>query len=117
MIIDQGGEMAPVSLTVSAATRLRPLLRTEAQGQPALRVAVEPGGFSGMRYEVAFDGVPATTDIVVESHGIDIIVDPTSEGYLRGAVIDFGAAGFWIYNPNSRGACACGASFAPIPTH
>lgn len=108
-------QIASVALTPSAATRLRPVLRPERRAQPALRVTVEPGGGSGPRYEVAFDSVPAATDIVVESHGINIILDPISEGYLRDTVIDLGSSGFLIHNPNVRGACACGASFVPIP--
>lgn len=103
-----------VILTPEAADRVRALLQTRHDGGSGLRVVVEPGGCSGLRYVVSFDRAK-DDDILVESHGISILLDHESEPLLRGAVIDFHEAGFSVRNPNARGACACGASFAPRP--
>ena len=106
---------AIVSLTEDAANQVKTLLteRPENAGK-TLRVYVEGGGCSGMRYGLVFDQ-QRDGDRVSESHAVPVLVDEFSANYLRGAVIDFSDAltggGFKISNPNARQSCGCGNSF------
>ena len=81
----------------------------------ALRIAVKPGGCSGLRYQLQFDDTKLDGDIVDEYEGINLVVDKMSQPYLMGASIDFvdtiEAQGFTIDNPNAQNTCACGDSF------
>jgi iron-sulfur cluster assembly protein/iron-sulfur cluster insertion protein len=81
-----------------------------------LRVAVRPGGCSGMSYEMFFDSDLAADDIRTEFGPVNVVVDPASEQYLTGATLDFKdglqGAGFSINNPNVTRTCGCGQSFS-----
>lgn len=81
----------------------------------ALRVAVAGGGCSGFQYEIRFDDAESD-DLVLESAGQKVLVDPVSLPYLAGAVIDFTdeliGARFVIDNPNASSSCGCGTSFS-----
>ena len=104
-----------VSLTESAATHIQSMMagETEHAGK-TLRVYVEGGGCSGMQYGMVFDE-KRDDDIVSEFFGVNVLVDPFSADYVRGAVIDYVDAltggGFKISNPNARQSCGCGKSF------
>src|SRR5260221_3691899 len=103
-----------VQLTASAADEIRSLLRkTENQGK-VCRVYIEQGGCSGMQYSMTFDE-RRPDDLSAEVLGVDVLVDPFSAQYLRGALVDFSdsltAGGFKITNPNARQSCGCGKSF------
>ncbi len=103
-----------VQLTASAADEIRSLLRkTENQGK-VFRVYIEQGGCSGMQYSMTFDE-RRPDDLSAEVLGVDVLVDPFSAQYLRGALVDFSdsltAGGFKITNPNARQSCGCGKSF------
>lgn len=105
-----------IALTESAAAKVRELLDREAtETEMGLRVAVQPGGCSGLRYALYFDDEFKTTDMVVESGGVKLIVDKMSAPYLTGAKVDYldtlQQSGFTIDNPNAQGSCACGESF------
>ncbi len=80
-----------------------------------LRIAVQPGGCSGLRYELAFDDRPLDGDASVDFRGVALVVDRMSKPYLDGATIDYldtiEKQGFTIDNPNAQNACACGDSF------
>ena len=110
---------APVSdgivLTEVAADKVRTLLDSEGRDDLALRVAVQPGGCSGLRYQLFFDERYLDGDQTYEFGGVEVIVDRMSGPYLGGATIDFvdtiEAQGFTIDNPNAQGSCACGDSF------
>ena len=103
----------PPSVTERAFDRLAEIGAAE-QGQ-ALRVAVEGGGCSGFQYEIALD-TPNTDDLILESKGQKVIVDPVSLPFLENAVIDFTqeliGARFVIDNPNATSSCGCGTSFS-----
>jgi iron-sulfur cluster assembly accessory protein len=104
-----------VTLTEAAATKARTLLDQEGRDDLRLRVAVQPGGCSGLRYQLFFDERDLDGDQVHEFGGVAVVVDRMSVPYLSGATIDFvdriDAQGFTIDNPNASGSCACGDSF------
>ena len=105
-----------ITVTDSAATKVRELLDQEDDDSLALRVAVRPGGCSGFSYEMFFDGEVATDDHATEHGGIRVIVDPTSAQLLLGATLDYKdglqQTGFSIDNPNAQSTCGCGQSFS-----
>ena len=104
-----------VSLTETAAIKVRALLDQEGRDDLRLRVAVQPGGCSGLQYQLFFDERALDGDIEIERGGVPLVVDRTSAPYLSGATIDFTDTieqqGFTIDNPNAGGGCACGNSF------
>ena len=106
---------SPVVLTDGAASKVRSLLDQEGRDDLALRVAVQPGGCSGLRYQLFFDERQLDGDVVVDFGGVNVVVDRMSAPYLGGATIDFVDSierqGFTIDNPNATGSCACGDSF------
>lgn len=104
-----------VILTDAAAEKARNLLEQEGRDDLALRVAVQPGGCSGLIYQLYFDERFLDGDAVRDFDGVEVIVDKMSVPYLAGATIDFADTiekqGFTIDNPNAVGSCACGDSF------
>jgi iron-sulfur cluster assembly accessory protein len=104
-----------VTLTESAATKIRELMSEEPEGEAAvLRIAVQGGGCSGFQYALGFDRGPAGGDNELHMNGIDVVVDPFSAPYLAGTEIDWVdglQAGFAINNPNVSASCGCGHSF------
>ena len=110
---------APVGVVLSdpAAAKVKALLEQEGRDDLALRVAVQPGGCSGLRYQLFFDERSLDGDAVQEYQGgaVKVVVDRMSVPYLAGATIDFvdtiEKQGFTIDNPNATGSCACGDSF------
>ena len=104
-----------IILTEGAAAKVKALLEGEGREDLALRVAVQPGGCSGLRYQLFFDERSFEGDIVKVFGGVDVVTDRMSAPYLMGATIDFvdtiEKQGFTIDNPNATGSCACGDSF------
>lgn len=104
-----------VVLTDAAAQKAKTLMDQEGRDDLRLRVAVQPGGCSGLRYQLFFDERSLDGDNVQEFGGVEVVVDRMSVPYLAGAKIDFvdriDAQGFTIDNPNAQGSCACGDSF------
>jgi iron-sulfur cluster assembly accessory protein len=104
-----------VALTEGAAVKVRALLDQEGRDDLRLRVAVQPGGCSGLQYQLFFDERSLDGDIELDLHGVPVVVDRMSAPYLGGATIDFTDTieqqGFTIDNPNAGGGCACGNSF------
>src|ERR1700761_6594748 len=104
-----------VTLTEAAATKVGALLAQEGRDDLRLRVAVQPGGCSGLRYQLYFDERSFDGDIVKEFGSVGVVTDKMSGPYLMGATIDFvdtiEKQGFTIDNPNATGSCACGDSF------
>ena len=105
-----------ITVTESAATKVRQLLEEENDESLALRVAVRPGGCSGFSYEMFFDSDIGTEDQAAEFSGVRVIVDPTSAQLLVGATLDYKdglqQTGFSIDNPNAQRTCGCGQSFS-----
>ena len=104
-----------VILTEVAATKVSTLLAQEDRDDLRLRIAVQPGGCSGLRYQLYFDEREIDGDIVSIFNGVQVVTDKMSGPYLTGATIDFvdtiEKQGFTIDNPNATGSCACGDSF------
>jgi iron-sulfur cluster assembly accessory protein len=104
-----------VVLTDAASSKVKHLLDQEGRDDLALRVAVQPGGCSGLRYQLFFDERTLDGDEFTDFGGVKVVVDRMSGPYLSGAVIDFvdtiEKQGFTIDNPNATGSCACGDSF------
>ena len=104
-----------ITLTEAAASKVAALLAQEGRDDLRLRVAVQPGGCSGLRYQLYFDERSFDGDIVKEFGGVGVVTDKMSGPYLMGATIDFvdtiEKQGFTIDNPNATGSCACGDSF------
>jgi iron-sulfur cluster assembly accessory protein len=104
-----------VVLTAGAAAKVKSLLDQEGRDDLALRIAVQPGGCSGLRYQLFFDERTLDGDEIKEFDGVNVVVDRMSLPYLHGAQIDFvdtiEKQGFTIDNPMATGSCACGDSF------
>ena len=104
-----------VKLSSEAASKVKNLLTQEGRDDLRLRVAVQPGGCSGLIYQLYFDERFLDGDAVMDFDGVEVIVDRMSVPYLDGSVIDFSDTiekqGFTIDNPNAQGSCACGDSF------
>lgn len=104
-----------IILTDVAASKVAALLAQEDRNDLSLRVAVQPGGCSGLRYQLYFDDRSLDGDQVSEFGTVKVVTDKMSTPYLMGATIDFvdtiEKQGFTIDNPNAQGSCACGDSF------
>ncbi len=107
--------LTPVTLSSSAAARVRKVLSREAPGS-VLRVAVDGGGCSGFQYSFTIVAGPADDDLVLERDGARVVIDPMSIDYMKGSEIDFVddliGQSFKIHNPNATASCGCGTSFA-----
>ncbi|SDQ30163.1 HesB/IscA family protein [Leucobacter chromiiresistens] len=105
-----------VQLSAAARDKVASLLAQEGRDDLRLRIAVQPGGCSGLIYQLFFDERELENDAVVDFDGVGVVVDMMSIPYLNGATIDFEDTiqkqGFTIDNPNAQGSCACGDSFS-----
>jgi iron-sulfur cluster assembly accessory protein len=105
-----------LTITETAATKVKELLADEGRDDIALRVAVSPGGCSGLRYAMYLDDQASEKDTIEEQHGVRIAIDKMSVPYLSQATVDFidtlEQTGFTIDNPAASGGCACGHSFS-----
>jgi iron-sulfur cluster assembly accessory protein len=104
-----------ITLTETAAGKVKELLAEEGRTDIALRVAVQPGGCSGLRYAMYLDDEVGQSDMSAEQFGVRVVIDRMSVAYLSEATIDFidtlDQSGFTIDNPAAQGGCACGHSF------
>ena len=104
-----------IQLSENAAVKVKELLREEGRDDIALRVAVQPGGCSGLRYAMYLDDQVSEKDVADDQFGVRLVIDKMSVPYLSEAKIDFvdslEASGFTIDNPAAQGGCACGNSF------
>jgi iron-sulfur cluster assembly accessory protein len=105
----------PVTLTESASDKAWDLLVKEGREDLRLRVAVQPGGCSGLIYQIYFDERQLEGDFIENFGELEVIVDKMSGPYLEGSTVDYNDSlekqGFNIDNPNAQGSCACGDSF------
>jgi iron-sulfur cluster assembly protein/iron-sulfur cluster insertion protein len=105
-----------LTLTDTASTKVKQLIDAEGNPELVLRVAVRPGGCSGLSYEMFFDTDVSPDDVASEYGDVRVVVDPASSQYLAGASLDYKdglqEAGFTINNPNTTRTCGCGQSFS-----
>src|SRR2546429_8332303 len=105
-----------VRVTASAARKVNSLLARQGRPVGVLRVAVVGGGCSGLQYKMDLQDAPAGRDILVETGGIKVVVDPKSALYVTGSELDYVDAlqdgGFKVKNPNAATSCSCGESFS-----
>jgi len=105
-----------VVITDAAAEKVKSLLQQEGRDDLSLRLSVQPGGCSGLIYQLYFDERSLDGDAVRDFGGVKVVVDKMSVPYLDGATIDFSDTiekqGFTIDNPNATSTCACGDSFS-----
>ncbi|HEY3853257.1 MAG TPA: iron-sulfur cluster assembly accessory protein [Verrucomicrobiae bacterium] len=110
------GDERLIKVTPGAALKVSSLLRKQGRPGGVLRVAVIGGGCSGLQYKMDLQDQPANRDILVESGGIKVVVDPKSALYVTGSELDFVDAlqdgGFKVKNPNAAASCSCGESFS-----
>src|ERR1700737_2216868 len=99
-------------LTDAAAAKAKSLVQQEGRDAVALRIAVQPGGCAGLRYNLFFDDRSLDGDLTAEFGGVTLTVDRMSAAYIQGASIDFvdtiEKQGFTIDNPNATGSRRCG---------
>ncbi len=105
-----------IRVTENAAGKLLSLLHKQGRQTGALRVAVIGGGCSGLQYKMDLVDGPANRDIMVETSGVRVVVDPKSALFVSGSLLDFSddlqKGGFKVTNPNAVAHCSCGESFA-----
>ncbi len=105
-----------VQLSSSAARRVSKLKNERAEPELLLRVYVQGGGCSGFQYGFQFENERDDEDLVIDSDGVTVVVDPLSYQYLVGAEIDFlddlQGSRFVVRNPNASTTCGCGSSFS-----
>ena len=110
------GDERLIKVSASAAHKVSSLLQRQNRPQGVLRVAVIGGGCSGLQYKMDLQDAPAARDILVESGGIKVVVDPKSALYVTGSELDYVDAlqdgGFKVKNPNAATSCSCGESFS-----
>ena len=110
------GDERLIKVTASAAEKVNTLLAKQGRPSGVLRVAIVGGGCSGLQYKMDLQDQPANRDIVVESSGVRVVVDPKSALYVTGSELDYVEAlqggGFKVKNPNAAASCSCGESFS-----
>jgi len=110
------GDERLIKLTQNAAKKVSSLLARQGRPNGVLRVAIMGGGCSGLQYKMDLQDAPASRDILVESSGIRVVVDPKSALYVTGSELDYVDAlqegGFKVKNPNAATTCSCGESFS-----
>ena len=109
------GDERLIKLTTNAAAKVGSLLTKQGRPSGVLRVAVVGGGCSGLQYKMDLQDGPASRDILVETAGIKVVVDPKSALYVTGSELDYLDAlegGFKVKNPNAATSCSCGESFS-----
>jgi iron-sulfur cluster assembly accessory protein len=113
VLVDQ--KTTIVSITDSAAEKVKALMAQEGEEDLALRIGVRPGGCSGFQYSIYFDDEVNDDDELIETKGVKILVDAMSVPYIMGSEFDWQeslmGAGFAVNNPNVSGGCGCGSSF------
>ena len=110
------GDERLIRVTTGAARKINSLLTRQGRPVGVLRVAVVGGGCSGLQYKMDLQDGPANRDILVETGGIRVVVDPKSALYVSGSELDYVEAlqggGFKVKNPHAASSCSCGESFS-----
>ena len=103
-------------MSESASVKVKSLLQRQGRSDGVLRVAVIGGGCAGLQYKLDLQDAPANRDILVESGGIKVVVDPKTAIYVTGSQLEYADkledGGFKVNNPNAASTCSCGESFS-----
>lgn len=106
--------MMAVTLSENAARHVSNFIAKRGKGF-GIRLGVKTSGCSGMAYELEFVDEMGSEDVVFDSHGVKVVVDPKSLPFLEGTELDFVREGlnegFKFNNPNVKDQCGCGESF------
>jgi iron-sulfur cluster assembly protein len=115
MMLAEQTQVETVALTPAAADAVRELMAKRELVGYGLRVYIQGGGCSGYQYGMALDDNFREEDLVIDCHGVNVVVDEVSINYMRGATIDYVddlmGSGFKVNNPNAVASCGCGSSF------
>ena len=110
------GDERLLKVSESASVKVKSLLQRQGRSEGVLRVAVIGGGCSGLQYKLDLQDAPANRDILVESGGIRVVVDPKTAIYVTGSQLEYADkledGGFKVNNPNAANTCSCGESFS-----
>ena len=110
------GDERLLKVSESASVKVKSLLQRQGRSEGVLRVAVIGGGCSGLQYKLDLQDAPANRDILVESGGIKVVVDPKTAIYVTGSQLEYAdkleGGGFKVNNPNAASTCSCGESFS-----
>ena len=110
------GDERLLKVSESASVKVKSLLQRQGRSEGVLRVAVIGGGCSGLQYKLDLQDAPANRDILVESGGIRVVVDPKTAIYVTGSQLEYTDkledGGFKVNNPNAASTCSCGESFS-----
>ena len=110
------GDERLLKVSESASVKVKSLLQRQGRSEGVLRVAVIGGGCSGLQYKLDLQDAPANRDILVESEGIRVVVDPKTAIYVTGSQLEYTDkledGGFKVNNPNAASTCSCGESFS-----
>ena len=105
-----------VALTDKAQDTLRRLIANAEPGTDGLRIMVDMGGCSGMKYILGLEKAECEGDRVYAFGDVKIYVDANSQRIVDGLNVDFvesvEASGFVFENPNVKDVCSCGKSFS-----
>lgn len=105
-----------VKVLDGASGHLRGLLEKQGRADGALKIAVVGGGCSGLQYQMDLVDGPRDRDVLVESNGVKVVIDPKSALFVSGSELDYSddlqQGGFKVQNPNALVTCSCGESFA-----
>lgn len=103
-----------ITLTSQAANKIQQQITKRGTGL-GIRVGVKTTGCSGLAYVLEYVDEVEPTDLVFESNGATVYVDPKSYAYLNGLEVDYVRQGlnegFEFTNPNVKDECGCGESF------
>ena len=108
----------PVTITPAAIKQVKRMRERKGDDTLCLRLGVKGGGCSGLSYVMRLEEAPSEHDLVFETDGVTVLVDPKSARFLSGITLDYSMAnlleGGWQFkNPNAAKSCGCGTSFTP----
>ena len=110
-----GNRPPPMTLTDSAAERVKVLMSSREVPAIGLRIGVNPKGCAGHAYSLDFAEEKGPLDEVVESKGVTLVIDAKAIMFVLGTELDYVEdsmqSSFVFRNPNEKGRCGCGESF------
>ena len=104
----------PVTLTQAASNHIEKYIAKRGKGI-GIRLGVKTTGCSGLAYKLEYADESQPEDMVFESYGTKVLIDPKSHAVLDGTELDFQREGlnegFKFNNPHEKARCGCGESF------